>query len=106
VTPVSGNLVVQSVATLNPLFQQLRVVAVFVQVVSRAESSVGAAKVLAASANRLAPVDREKNIMSLEVRKENKKLYNEVNDGLKLSQRREVRGDMKYGQRKGERRLV
>jgi hypothetical protein len=64
VTPVSGNLLSELVATLYPLFQQLRVVGPLVQVESRSESSAGAAKAVAASANRPAPIDREKNIMS------------------------------------------
>jgi hypothetical protein len=98
VTPVSGNLVVQSVATLNPFFQQLRVVAVLEQVESRSNSSAGAAKVLATSANRLAPVDREKNIMSREMRK---KLCRKGNNGTQKGLNEGRWRGMKYGQTKG-----
>jgi hypothetical protein len=69
VTPVSGNLVSEFVATLYPLFQQLRVVGPLVHVESRSASSAGAAKVLATRASRPAPTEREKNITLELVRK-------------------------------------
>lgn len=64
VTPVSGNFASVLVATVNPFFQQLREDGVLVQVLSLSTSSAGAAKALDASANRPAPIDREKNIIA------------------------------------------
>ena len=60
VLPVSGNLVVQSVATLKPLLQQLRVDGPFVQ----AESlSTAIAREAEAKANRPAPTVFREYIM-------------------------------------------
>jgi hypothetical protein len=64
VTPVSGNLVSELVATLNPFFQQFRVDGPLVQALSLSCSSAGAARAVDVSANRQAPIDREKNIIA------------------------------------------